>query len=142
MKIWKSEISLDLINKRSENSLSDHLGIVYTEIGDDYLKATMPVDARTLQPFGVLHGGSNCVLAESVGSAAANFCIDNTKYVAVGLDINVNHLRPVKVGSVTGIATPYHLGKSTQVWEIKIFHADKLSSVSRLTLAIVPHKQP
>jgi len=140
MAIWKNEPSLDLINKISEKSLSDHLGIVYTEVGDDFLKATMPVDARTLQPFGVLHGGSNCVLAESVGSAAANFCIDNTKYVAVGLDINVNHLRPVKEGLVTGIATPYHLGKSTQVWEIKIFHEENLTSISRLTLAIVPKR--
>ena len=137
MKIWKSEITLKILNERSVGSLSHHLGIFYSEIGDDYLTATMPVDKRTLQPFGILHGGSSCALAETVASAAANFCIDNTKQVAVGLDININHLKAVKDGFVIGVAKPLHLGKSTQVWEIKIFHQQKLSAISRLTLAII-----
>jgi 1,4-dihydroxy-2-naphthoyl-CoA hydrolase len=100
MKIWVTPISLEVLQERSKNYLSDHLGIVFTEIGDDFLAATMPVDKRTLQPFGILHGGSSCVLAETVGSAAANFCIDQSSKVCVGLEINVNHLKPVKTGPV------------------------------------------
>jgi len=137
MKIWKSEINLQTLNERSKGSLSDFLGIVYEEVGDDYLIASMPANERTLQPFGILHGGSNCALAESVASAAANFCIDNKKQLAVGLEINTNHLKAVRKGMVRGIAKPYHLGRSTQVWEIQILHEKKLTSVSRLTMAII-----
>ncbi len=138
MKIWVTPLSLETLQERSKNSLSEHLGIVFTEVGDDYLKATMPVDRRTLQPFGILHGGSSCVLAETVASAAANFCIDQSHKVCVGLEINVNHLKAVKVGPITAIARPFHLGKTTQVWEIKIFNLqNQLTAVSRLTLAVI-----
>ncbi len=141
MKIWKSKILLTTLNDRSKGSLSDHLGIVYTEIGDDFLIAEMPVATTTLQPFGILHGGANCVLAESVASAAANFCIDNQKQVCVGLDINVNHIKAVSAGTITAKAIPYHLGRTTQVWEIKMFDSKKqLSAVSRLTLAVLNRK--
>lgn len=141
MKIWKSAINLDTINERSKHSLSHHLGIVFTEIGDDFLVATMPVDERTKQPFGILHGGSSCVLAETVGSVAANFCIDNQVKLCVGLEINVNHIRAVKSGHITGIAKPLHIGGTTQVWEIKLANDLKqLTAVSRLTLAVIDRK--
>lgn len=136
--IWLTPIGVEEINKRAKNTLSDHLGIVFTEIGDDFLTATMPVDARTVQPMGVLHGGASCALAETVGSAAANYCVDQTTKVCVGLDININHVRPVRIGMVTGIARPFHLGKTTQVWEIKIYNEQKqLVAISRLTMAVI-----
>jgi len=137
--IWITPISIEEINKRARNTLSDHLGIEFTEVGDDHLAASMPVDGRTCQPMGVLHGGASCALAETVGSAAANYCVDQTQKVCVGLDINANHLRPVRVGSsVSAIAKPLHLGKTTQVWEIKIYNESKqLVSVSRLTMAVL-----
>lgn len=138
MKIWKTPLSLEFIQEKSKNSLSDHLGIIFSEVGDDFLAATMPVDNRTLQPFGILHGGSSCVLAETVGSVAGNFCVDQMEKLCVGLEINVNHLRPVKTGPIKGVAKPLHLGKTTQVWEIKIFNIhDQLTAVSRLTLAVI-----
>jgi 1,4-dihydroxy-2-naphthoyl-CoA hydrolase len=129
------------MQKRGENTMFSFLGIKITEVGDDYLKGTMPVDHRTKQPLGLLHGGANCVLAESIGSMAANYCVDTTKNFAVGLDINANHLRPVKDGLVTAIAKPLHMGKTTQVWEIKIENEEgKLACISRLTIAIVERK--
>jgi 1,4-dihydroxy-2-naphthoyl-CoA hydrolase len=140
MKIWTTPINLDLLHERCKNSLSDHLGIVFSDVGDDYLAATMPVDHRTKQPFGILHGGSTCALAETVASAAANFCIDQKTQVAVGLEINVNHMKPVKSGLVKAVAKPLHLGKTTQVWEIKIYNSEILTAVSRLTLAIVERR--
>lgn len=136
--IWITPITLEEVNQRSKNTLSDHLGIEFTELGGDYLIAKMPIDQRTLQPMGILHGGASCVLAETVGSAAANYCIDQKTQVGVGLDININHIRSVRHGFVTGVAKPLHLGKSTQVWEIKIFDEKKqLIAVSRLTIAIL-----
>jgi 1,4-dihydroxy-2-naphthoyl-CoA hydrolase len=137
--IWITPLSLDEINKRMRNTLSDHLGIEFIEVGDDHLTASMPVDPRTCQPMGILHGGASCALAETVGSAAANYCVDQSQKVCVGLDINANHLRPVRSGSwVRAVAKPLHLGRSTQVWEIKIYNQSKqLVSVSRLTMAIV-----
>ncbi len=138
MSIWFKKPSLQEITSRGENTMVPYLGIEITEVGDDFLKATMPVDHRTKQPLGLLHGGASCVLAESIGSIAANYCVDPTKYFAVGLDINANHLRPVKDGLVTAIARPLHLGKTTQVWEIKIENGEgKLSCISRLTLAVI-----
>lgn len=138
MKIWAYPINLELLQERSKNSLSDHLGIVFTEVGDDYLTATMPVDRRTMQPFGILHGGATCALAENVASAAANFCIDPKTHLCVGMEINVNHLKAVKEGKIRGVARPYHLGKRTQVWEIKIFNSqNQLTAISRLTLAVI-----
>lgn len=115
-----------------------HLGIVMTEIGDDYLKATMPVDHRTHQPFGLLHGGASVALAESLGSMGAYLCVDPTLYNVVGLEINANHIRAVREGHVTGTARPIHIGKSTQLWEIRITdEADKLVCISRITLAVL-----
>jgi uncharacterized protein (TIGR00369 family) len=135
--IWKISISVEEINHRCRNSLCDHLGIVFTEVGDNHLTATMPVDRRTNQPMGILHGGASCALAETVGSAAANYCIDPDK-VAVGLDININHMRSVNSGIVSAIAKPLHLGKTTQVWEIKIYNeAKQLIAAARLTMAII-----
>jgi 1,4-dihydroxy-2-naphthoyl-CoA hydrolase len=108
-------------------------------VGDDHLTASMPVDARTCQAMGILHGGASCALAETVGSIAANYCVDPSKKVCLGLDINANHLRPVHVGSLLkAVAKPLHLGNTTQVWEIKIYgDTKKLVSISRLTMAVV-----
>ncbi len=138
MKIWQSEVNLEIIAVRSRNTLLEHLGIEFTAVGDDYLRAKMPVDHRTKQPLGILHGGASCVLAESIGSTAAAFCVDQTKFYCVGLDININHIRSVKDGYVNGTAKPFHLGKSTQVWNIEITDLqDKLIAVSRLTMAVL-----
>lgn len=135
--IWSVPISVEDVNERARESLSDHLGIEFTEAGDDFLAAKMPIDRRTIQPMGIMHGGASCVLAETVGSAAANYCIDPTYKVCVGLDININHIRSVRSGFVTGIAKPLHLGKTTQVWEIKIYNELKqLVSAARLTMAV------
>jgi 1,4-dihydroxy-2-naphthoyl-CoA hydrolase len=113
-----------------------------TEIGDDWLRGTMPVDARTKQPFGLLHGGASVALAESLGSLAGNLCLDASE-MAVGLDINANHLRAVTAGVVTGTARALHVGRSTQVWEIRIEdERGKLVCISRLTLAVVPRETP
>jgi len=136
--IWITPITLEEVNLRAQNSLSEHLGIEFTEVGDDFLIATMPVDHRTLQPMGILHGGASCALAETVGSAAANYCVNQNFKICVGLDININHIRPVKSGYVKGIAKPLHLGEKTHVWEIKIFNElDQLISASRLTIAVL-----
>ncbi|MFZ7095049.1 hotdog fold thioesterase [Luteimonas dalianensis] len=114
------------------------LGIVFTEIGHDFLRATMPVDARTHQPYGLLHGGASVLLAETLGSTAGMLCVDEGR-ACVGIEINANHLRGVRSGTVTGTARPLHVGRSTQVWEIRIEDAaGHLVCVSRLTLAVVP----
>ena len=114
------------------------LGIEVTEIGDDYLKGRMPVDKRTLQPEGKLHGGASAALAETLGSIGSTLCIDTQRYYCVGMSINSNHLRPVTSGNVTGLATPLHLGLSTHIWNIDVFSdSGKLISVSRLTTAIL-----
>jgi uncharacterized protein (TIGR00369 family) len=136
--IWISPVTLDEINRRCKETLSDHLGIEFIDIGDDFLAARMPIDKRTVQPMGILHGGASCVLAETVGSAAANYCIDQKTSVGVGLDININHIKSVRSGSVIGVAKSLHLGQTTQVWEIKIYDDEKqLIAVSRLTIAIL-----
>jgi uncharacterized protein (TIGR00369 family) len=141
MKIWKMDITLALIEARSQDTMMTHLGIEFTEIGDDYLVARMPVDQRTRQPLGIMHGGASCVLAETVGSTAANFCVDQGQYYCVGLDINTNHVRAAREGYVTGIAKPYHLGKSTHVWGIEIVDDQKrLISINRLTMAVLARK--
>jgi 1,4-dihydroxy-2-naphthoyl-CoA hydrolase len=136
--IWYKEINLDAVIKRGENTMLTHLGIEIIEIGDDFLTARMPVDERTRQPRGIMHGGASCVLAETVGSTAANFCIDLEKYYCVGLDINTNHIRSIRDGFVFGTAKPFHLGKTTQVWGIEIVNEEKkLISVNRLTMAVL-----
>jgi 1,4-dihydroxy-2-naphthoyl-CoA hydrolase len=141
--IWFQTISLEELQRWAKDSMLEHLAIVFTEIGSDFLKATMPVDLRTMQPMGILHGGASCALAETLGSAAANGCVDLEKKMCVGLEINVNHIRTVRSGLITGTATPLHLGKSTQVWEIKMENEEKqLIAVSRLTVAILDKKNP
>jgi len=143
MSLWKSPIDLERINAWNRNTLVEHLGMRVTEIGDDFVRGTMPVDARTHQPFGLLHGGASVALAESLGSLAGNLCLDPASELAVGLDINANHVRGISSGLVTGTARPLHLGRTTQVWEIRIEdeHA-RLVCISRLTLAVVPRPSP
>ena len=137
MPIWKQDISLERINQFSPNTIIDVLGIRFIEIGDDYLKASMPVDQRTHQPYGLLHGGASVVLAETLGSTGAMLATDPRNRV-VGLDINANHMRGVREGLVIGTATPLHVGRTTQVWNIQIVDEnDKLVCVSRLTMAVL-----
>jgi uncharacterized protein (TIGR00369 family) len=141
MQIWKIQgITIEALQQNSKNTLVEHLGIEFTEIGEDFLKAKMPVDHRTVQPMGLLHGGAHVVLAESLGSSAANLCLDITKEYALGLDINSNHLKSAKSGFVYGIARPIHIGSKTQVWEIKIFdEKENLLNISRLTMMVLKH---
>ena len=123
---------------RGKNTLSEHVGIEFIEVGADFLKARMPVDHRTLQPIGIMHGGASCVLAETVGSVAANYCLDLSTQYAVGLDINTNHIRQAKSGWVIATAKPIHIGKRTQVWAIEIHHeSGYLVSINRLTMMIL-----
>ncbi len=136
MRVWKTAVTLEEIRERSKDTLMEHLGIEYLEIGDDYLKARMPVDHRTKQTAGILHGGASAALAETLGSIAAGLCVDREKQRIVGLEINANHIRPVRSGYVTGVTTPIHIGNTTQIWEIRIFNDEgKLTCVSRLTVA-------
>ncbi len=138
MSIWFSPITCHDANERSKNTMLTHLGIEFIEVGTDFLSAKMPVDHRTHQPLGIMHGGASCVLAETIGSTAANYCVDPQKNYCVGLDINTNHIRSIKNGFVIGVAKPYHLGRSTQVWRIEITNEDgKLISVNRLTMAVL-----
>jgi len=140
MSIWfDKSITLLKIKDFGKNFMPDFLGMQYVEIGEDFLKMSMPVTDRTRQPYGVLHGGASCALAETVGSIASALIIDPTKFYCVGLDINANHIRSVTEGLVTGVCTPLHLGKSTHVWDIKILdQGEKLICISRLTVAIIP----
>ena len=138
MSIWKTAVTLEQLQERACNTLSEHLGIRYSEIGADYLRATMPVDARTQQPAGILHGGASVALAESVGSVGANLCVDMKTQLCVGQEINANHLRPVSSGLVTATARPYHVGSRSQVWHVEITdERGKLVCVSRLTVAVL-----
>lgn len=137
MHIWKKALDLPRLNERGKNTMAEVLGIEFTAFDDDSLTARMPVDARTIQPMGIMHGGASCALAETVGSTAANFCLDEG-YYCVGLDINVNHLRAMRNGFVIATAKPFHLGRSTQVWGINIVNEEgKMVSVSRLTMAVL-----
>ena len=139
--IWKTPLTIEDLQKRCANTFISHMKIVFTEVGDDYLKAEMPIGPYLMQPMGIMHGGVSCSLAETVGSAAANYCVDAKTEYCVGLDINTNHIRPVTSGVLTATAKPYHLGKKTQVWSIEI-HDDQnnLVSVTRLTLIALPIK--
>ncbi len=135
--IWFQRPTLDALNHPSPTLITT-LGIIFTEIGDDYLKATMPVGTRTHQPMGLLHGGASVALAETMGSTGAYFCVDPQKHDIVGLEINANHVRGVREGLVTGTARPIHIGKTTQLWEIRITDQhDKLVCISRITLAVL-----
>ena len=138
MSIWRLNPDIEQLNKIRKNSLVETLGIEIIEIGDDYIKGTMPVDKRTLQPEGKLHGGASAALAETLGSIGSTLCIDMQNYYCVGMSINSNHLRPATSGFVTGIATPLHIGLTTHIWNIDIQgNQKKLISVSRLTTAIL-----
>lgn len=140
MSIFRSQPDLAALNGLGHGTLSQALGIEFTELGADFLRGRMPVDARTRQPFGLLHGGASVALAETLGSMAGNLCLEPDQR-AVGLEINANHLRAVTEGHVTGVARPLHLGRSTQVWEIRIEDAlGRLACISRLTLAVVPRE--
>jgi 1,4-dihydroxy-2-naphthoyl-CoA hydrolase len=136
---FRNPVNLDALNARARGSLVEHLGIVVTAAGDDWLRGTMPVDARTRQPYGLLHGGASVALAETLGSMAGGLCVDSARETVVGLEINANHLRAAREGTVTGTARALHVGRSTQVWEIRIENeAGKPVCISRLTLAVVP----
>ena len=135
---FRRTITLEALNALSRGTAMEPLGIVFTEIGADYLRGTMPVDARTRQPYGLLHGGASVLLAETLGSTAGGLCVDEGQGV-VGIEINANHLTGVRQGHVTGTARPLHVGRSTHVWEIRIEdERGRLACVSRLTLAVIP----
>jgi 1,4-dihydroxy-2-naphthoyl-CoA hydrolase len=141
--IWKNRPTLELLHQFAANSLSDQLGIKYTEIGDDYIKASMPVDARTVQPMRLLHGGASVALAETLGSVAGFCCLeDPDRQSIVGVEINANHLNSVPEGSaVVGTVSPIKVGRRIQVWQIEIHRPDgKLACVSRLTIAVVERR--
>jgi 1,4-dihydroxy-2-naphthoyl-CoA hydrolase len=135
---FRQPVDIDAINAHARGSLVENLGIVITEAGTDWLRGTMPVDARTVQPYGILHGGASVALAETLGSIAGNLCVDTSKQRVVGLEINANHLRAMSHGTVTGTARALHVGRSTHVWEIRIENdAGQPVCISRLTLAVV-----
>ena len=134
--IWKKKINLNNINNSMKNTMAQYLEINIEEVGDNFIRASMPVNEKTIQPFGILHGGASVALAETIGSVASNLCL-NDDYYAVGLDINANHIKSVKNSFVEAITKPIHLGRSTHVWEIKITQNDKLICISRLTTAVL-----
>lgn len=137
--IWHSNPSVEFINDLNKNTIGQHLDIVFTEVGNDYLVATMPVDNRTKQPFGLLHGGANVVLAETLGSVASLLVVNQELFIGVGIEINANHLKAVLSGRVKGICKPIHIAGKNHVWEIKIYNeVNELSCISRFTCTIVP----
>jgi 1,4-dihydroxy-2-naphthoyl-CoA hydrolase len=140
MRIWfNKDLTIEQFGPLSKDTMDKFIGIEWTELGDNFLKARMPVDERTKQPYGLLHGGASCVLAETIGNFASAMVIDHSKFYCVGLEINANHVRSVREGFVTAIASPLHLGSTTHVWDIKIYdEKEKLVCVSRLTVAIIP----
>lgn len=142
MSIWfKKDLSLADLLHLGKGTMAEHIGIEWAEAGDSFLKAKMPVDHRTNQPYGLLHGGASCVLAETVGSVASAMVIDHSRFYCVGLEINANHIRSAKEGFVTATATPVHIGANTHVWDIRIHDsAGKLICISRLTVAIIERK--
>lgn len=138
MTIWMQPLTVDILNQRSANTMSSFLGIEFIEIGDDFIKAVMPVNDHTKQPLGILHGGASVVLAETIASTAANMAVDLEKYYCVGLEINANHVRSVKHGRVTAVTRPIHLGRTTQVWHIDLMNdAGQQTCVSRMTAFIM-----
>ena len=142
MAIWKTAVDLFQLEQRNSSTAASHMGIEFTGFGEDWLTARMPVDHRTLQPIGILHGGASVVLAETLGSVASNLCVDSKTHYCVGLDINANHIRSAREGYVDGEARPIHIGRSTHVWEIRIFDsAKRLTCISRLTMSVLPRGQ-
>jgi 1,4-dihydroxy-2-naphthoyl-CoA hydrolase len=143
MSIWHHAPSLEKLNAVIGATIMGPLGIAFTEVGADFIRATMPVDERTRQPYGLLHGGASVVLAETVGSTGAGLCIDPARFLCVGQEINANHLRSVRSGRVIGTARPVHIGGRSQVWGIEIVNeAGALVCISRLTMAILERAQP
>lgn len=141
--IWfDKDLSIDQLKDLGKETMSEHLGFEWMEVGANFLSGSLPVDHRTKQPYGLLHGGASCVLAETLGSVASAMVVDNTKFICVGMEINANHVRSARQGKVIGKATPLHLGSSSHVWDIRIHdEAGKLVCVSRLTVAILPIKK-
>jgi uncharacterized protein (TIGR00369 family) len=138
MTIWRTPLTLDTLNAGRAGTILEHIGVEFTQIGDDFVRATMVVDGRTHQPYGLLHGGASVTLAETLGSTGATMCIDTEQYQCVGQEINANHLRPARSGYVTGTARPVHIGGRAHVWSIEIANeAGKLVCISRLTVAII-----
>ena len=138
MAIWTERPSLSRLKEVSKNTMLEYLGIEFVDIGDDYIKATMPVDHRTLQPVGSLHGGASIVLAETLASAGANYCVDRSKKRCVGLEVNASHVKAVSEGIVIGVATPAHIGRSTQIWHVHITNEkDRLICTARVTMAVL-----
>lgn len=139
--IWFKEIDLEELNKIGSHTMSSHLGIEVIEIGKDYIKAKMPVDERTKQPYGILHGGASVALAETIGSYGSHLIIDSSKFMSVGIEINANHIRKVSQGMVVGVAKPIHVGKTTHVWGIEMVdEKGLLVCICRLTVAIISKK--
>ncbi len=140
--IWSKQYDLDKLNSMSDNNMNTYLGIHFSAITENTLEATMPVTERTRQPYGILHGGASVVLAETVGSVASSLVVDRDRFMVVGMEINANHLRPVLSGNVRALCSPLHLGKSSHVWDIKIYDGEnRLICVSRLTVAIIERKK-
>lgn len=143
MRIWyNKQLTIEDFRSFGKDTMGEYIGIEWTELGNDFLKARMPVDNRTKQPYGLLHGGASCTLAETIGSVASAMVVDHSKFVCVGLEINANHVRSARQGFVTGVASALHLGANTHVWDIKIYdELEKLVCISRLTVAVIPRKE-
>lgn len=139
--MFRRRPSLEELNRHCLGTLSAALGMEITELGEDFIRGRMPCDERTRQPHGLLHGGASVALAETLGSVAGNLCLDNDNFLAVGLEISANHLRPVTHGAVIGVARPIHVGRNTQVWDIRIEDEEgRMTCISRLTLAVIPRQ--
>ncbi len=142
MSIWNGTISLEMVNGLNKGTLGEHFGINFTEVGPDFMKATMPVDARTKQPFGLLHGGASAALAETIGSVASWCAVNRDLFIGVGVEINANHLKSVTEGQVTAVCSPIKIGGKVHVWDIRIYDEKQdLCCVSRFTCMIVPKKR-
>jgi 1,4-dihydroxy-2-naphthoyl-CoA hydrolase len=140
--MFKEELTVDFLNNFCKNTMVDNLGIEFTEIGDDYMIARMPVDNRTIQQLGLLHGGASIALAETLGSVAATFILNTETHYCVGLEINGNHIKAIKSGYVFGKTTPIHIGSKTQVWQIRITNEkEQLVSICRITLAVIEKRK-
>jgi 1,4-dihydroxy-2-naphthoyl-CoA hydrolase len=142
MAIWFRKYTLEELTELNQDTLASHIGIRLTEIGERTLKGTLPVDQRTKQPMGIVHGGASVALAETLGSIAANMVVDREQQVCVGLEINANHVRSASSGTITGVAQPVHLGSSTQVWSIEMFNEqEQLTCISRITMAVLDRRK-
>lgn len=142
MAIWYRTPDIEQLNASRKNTIGEQLDIRFESFDDDSITASMVVDGRTHQPYGLLHGGASVVLAESLGSMASYHCIDTSRFYCVGLEVNANHLRALRSGRVTGVVRPLHLGRTTHVWDIRLAGDDgKTSCVARLTVAVVPHER-